>query len=592
MMAVWFEPWRQYWQILSGCRLQAMLAATLVAVSGFFEVLSMLSLTPILEALAPGSKPDAGDLERLVQYLAISSGQEIKVGLVLFAAFGLLSALLRLFSEAKALRIRAYVEVETRERMAEALLDVDWQRFIALRQGEIAKSLLMEGNQIAYGVRLFVMGLGTLLATFTFLLMAWWISPEMTSYTLAFGAGAAFVYRAASRPVRRNVEHLSRLLGSIGTKVTDVFGNLKFIRASGRSATAREESANIFREFADASYRSQIYSPALRAFFEIAVLVFIAVFLYWRLFVNGDPASTVLIFMAVFYRLSPKILAVQDYFFQARTYLPWFESWKKRLDFALSSRQATNGSEVPIFTNELCFDRVSFSYVEGRPVIADISLSVRPGECVAIVGASGGGKSTLLDLTTGLLRPSSGCVSVDGRPLDKLDREAWCQRIGLVMQESPLFHTSVLANIAWGDPAPNAELAIDCARRAHAWDFIESLPEGLNTVIGERGARLSGGQRQRLGIARALYRQPALLILDEATSALDGEAESVVQSALEELKGRFAILMVAHRLKTVRMADRIIVLVDGHIAEQGSWDELAQRGEIFSEMLAQQGMVL
>ena len=592
MMAVWVEPWRQYWQILDGCRLQAMLTAALVAVSGFFEVLSMLSLAPILEALAPGSKLGAGDLERLVQYLAISTGQEVKLGLVLFAVFGLLSALLRLVSEAKALRIRARVEVGTRERMAEALLDVDWQRFIALRQGEIAKSLLMEGNQIAYGVRLFVMGLGTLLATFTLLLMAWWISPEMTSYTLAFGASAAIVYRTASGPVRRNVEHLSGLLGTIGTKVTDVFGNLKFIRASGRSAAARAESASIFREFADASYRSQIYSPALRAFFEIAVLVFIAVFLYWRLFVNGDPASTVLIFMAVFYRLSPKILAVQDYFFQARTYLPWFESWKKRLDLALSSRQVANGSEVPTFKNELCFDRVSFSYEEGRPVIVDISLSVRPGECVAIVGASGGGKSTLLDLTTGLLRPSSGCISVDGRPLDKLDREAWCQRIGLVMQESPLFHTSVLANIAWGDPAPNVELAIDCAIRAHAWDFIELLPEGLNTVIGERGARLSGGQRQRLGIARALYRQPALLILDEATSALDGEAESVVQSALEELKGRFAILMVAHRLKTVRMADRIIVLVDGHVAEQGSWEELAQKGEIFPEMLTRQGMVL
>lgn len=223
-------------------------------------------------------------------------------------------------------------------------------------------------------------------------------------------------------------------------------------------------------------------------------------------------------------------------------------------------------------------------------MITDISLTVRPGECVAIVGASGGGKSTLLDLTTGLLRPSSGFVSLDGRPLNELDREAWCQRIGLVMQESPLFHASVLTNIAWGDSVPNVGLAIDCARRAHAWDFIETLPEGLNTIIGERGARLSGGQRQRLGIARALYRQPALLILDEATSALDGEAETVVQSALEELKGRFAILMVAHRLKTVRMADRIVVMNAGRLVEEGAWNDLVLARGHFYEMLAHQGM--
>lgn len=308
MMVVWLEPWRQYWQILSGCRLQAMLTAALVAVSGLFEVLSMLSLMPMLQALVPGNKPGADDLAQLLQYLGVATGQEVQVGLALFVALGLLSALFRFVSEAMALRIRARVEVETRERMAGSLFEVDWQRFITLRQGEIAKSLLIEGNQIAYGVRLFVMAIGTLLSALVFLIMAWWISPEMTGYTVAFGVAAAFVYRAASGPVRRNVEHLSGLLGTIGTKVTDVFGNLKFIRASGRSAAAKAESKQIFREFADASYRSQIYSPALRAFFEVAALVFIAVFLYWRLFVNGDPASTVLIFMAVFYRLAPKFL--------------------------------------------------------------------------------------------------------------------------------------------------------------------------------------------------------------------------------------------------------------------------------------------
>jgi len=211
---------------------------------------------------------------------------------------------------------------------------------------------------------------------------------------------------------------------------------------------------------------------------------------------------------------------------------------------------------------------------------------------VALVGESGSGKSTLIDLFTGLLNPSKGHILLDGVPLDELNLDQWRRKIGLVIQESPIFHTTVLENIAWEYEDPDPESAKRCAQLAHAWKFIETLPEGLNTVMGEKGGRFSVGQKQRIALARALYRNPSLLILDEATSALDGGSEKIIQESLENLKGKFAIFMVAHRLKTVQMADKIIVIGEGKILEQGTWSELINKPSgTFRRMAQLQGLV-
>lgn len=585
-----FEPWRQYWRILSGMRELALAAAMAVAVSGLFEVVSLLALVPVLNSVVTSGGTQGDLLGALLTRTGIAERFEIGPALIVFVAGGLLSVGLRLAGEALSLRIRSAVEQRMRGDMTDALLAIEWKYFVGLRQGEIAKAMLVEGNQVAMGARLFVAGIGTLLSALIFLAMAWLMSREMTLYTLLFGGVGAVVYLAASRPVRQHVEALSGILSSIGVRANDVFGNLKLFRATGRTEAVRNESDRMFREFAEANYHSQLYPPVLRALFEAAALVFIGGFLYWRIFIAGDAPATVLIFLTVFYRLAPKIMAVQDNLFQARTYLPWYETWRQRYEFSLAHHQPAAGRLVPEFSRSLEFDRVDFAYDAASPVLDEVTFALAPGECLAVVGASGCGKSTLLDLATGLLRPGSGRLSLDGQPLADYDREAWGGQIGFVPQECPLFHASVLGNIAWGDPSPDPARARECARQAHALEFIEAMPEGMQTPIGERGARLSGGQRQRLGIARALYRQPRLLVLDEATSALDGDAEEAVRAALVEMKGRVAILMVAHRLKTVALADRILVLKGGRVAETGTWEELMDRQGLFAEMARMQGI--
>jgi ATP-binding cassette subfamily C protein len=229
-------------------------------------------------------------------------------------------------------------------------------------------------------------------------------------------------------------------------------------------------------------------------------------------------------------------------------------------------------------TDRLVLDRVSYTYDGAHtPVLHEVTLTVRRGESVGIVGPTGAGKSTLIDLVLGLLQPSSGCITVDGRDIGQALR-AWQRQIGYVPQSIFLTDDSVRRNIAFGlTDADIDEQKIQAAvHMAQLEDFIASLPRGLDTVVGERGVRLSGGQRQRVAIARALYHEPEVLVFDEATSALDNQTEREVIRAIEALRGEKTLLIIAHRLSTVRACDRLVFLRDGCVAGVGSFDELME----------------
>ncbi|MEU8862762.1 ABC transporter ATP-binding protein [Streptomyces umbrinus] len=233
------------------------------------------------------------------------------------------------------------------------------------------------------------------------------------------------------------------------------------------------------------------------------------------------------------------------------------------------------------------FEGVGYAYEDaGRPAVRDFNLSVAPGETIALVGASGAGKSTVLSLVIGFIRPTSGRVLLDGADMNTLDLRTYRRFVSVVPQESILFDGTVRENVAYGmDDADADEATVRAALRdANALEFVDRLPRGLDTVVGEHGARLSGGQRQRLAIARALIRNPRVLILDEATSALDTRSEALVQQALARLMRGRTTFVVAHRLSTIRGADRIVVMGDGAVREIGSHEELLELGGAYTAL--------
>lgn len=225
---------------------------------------------------------------------------------------------------------------------------------------------------------------------------------------------------------------------------------------------------------------------------------------------------------------------------------------------------------------------------ELEPALQDINLSLPKGKTVALVGSSGAGKSSIADLLVGLYQPSEGRIMVDGTDLAALDLQSWQQRLGVVSQDTFLFNASIAANIAFGTPGASIEDIRMAAGKAQAKSFIEALPEGFDTPIGERGYRLSGGQRQRISLARAILRDPDLLILDEATSALDSESERLVQEALDDFESKHTVLVIAHRLSTIVKADLICVMEKGRIIERGSHEQLISASGRYSSLWKQQ----
>lgn len=253
------------------------------------------------------------------------------------------------------------------------------------------------------------------------------------------------------------------------------------------------------------------------------------------------------------------------------------------LDTPVTIREAPDAREFEGEVRQIVFDHVSFAY-DREPVLRDISLEVSAGQRVAIVGSSGTGKTTLVSLLPRFFDVTGGAIRINGVDIRRYTLASLRRQIGLVTQETILFNDTVANNIAYGTRGATREAIIEAARRAHAHEFIMAMPEGYDTVIGERGVRLSGGEGQRLAIARAMLRNPPILILDEATSALDTESERQVQAALDELMANRTVFAIAHRLSTITGADRIVVLDKGVIAEQGTHQELLALGGVYKRL--------
>lgn len=575
---------------LRPCRGWAVLAVALAGAAALAEGVALAALIPVLSIFSGKASPR---LDRILGALALPShgAKLLLICLVAFVALALVAAATRAAAEVLGMWVKARVETSMRHRMTDALLHMNWSQFVKLHQGDIGKAMVLEGMQVGTGAMLVVSALGAGLAALCYLVVSFMLSVRLTVITLIFSMVGGVLFLLAVRWVRRYADQLSQLVGNIGDRSAELFGNLKYFRSTGMEETLRQRAAQLFDHYGRTYLLSQLFNPLLRGGMEVLAAVFIAGFIYYYLGLGNGSVAEMLVFLAIFYRMVPRVLSVQSALFQARTYITWHHTFEARMADARAHRIPPDGGLPARFERGLRFENVSFRYPGNeQPVLHGLNVAIQRGECIALVGPSGVGKSTFTDLLTGLLRPVDGRITIDGVDLATIDARAWRERIGLVIQEPLVLHASVAENVTMGE-GPCDHLAIEQAlREADAWEFVKELPQGMDTVVAAKGARLSGGQRQRLSIARALYRQPQLLILDEATSALDGEAEERVQSVIEAMHGETTLVLVAHRLKTVHMADRILVLEAGGIGESGSWDELMARRGRFYRMACAQGV--
>nr|MBA3641386.1 ATP-binding cassette domain-containing protein [Acidobacteriota bacterium] len=307
----------------------------------------------------------------------------------------------------------------------------------------------------------------------------------------------------------------------------------------------------------------------------------------------GLRGAGLLMLIFVFGRVMPRIMSLHESVQTLLASVPAFTVVMRVIDGCEAHAERTAeaaAARMPLL-RDVRFDRVSYSYAGATaPAIDDVSFMIPAGRTTAFVGASGAGKSTLADLLIGLLRPASGSVRIDDRPLLPDDTAGWRQSIGYVPQDSFLLHDTVRANLLWAKPDATEADMWNALERAAAAGFLRARREGLDTIVGDRGVRVSGGERQRLALARALLVKPSLLVLDEATSALDSHNEEQILAAVRGLAGTVTTVIVTHRLSAIRRADMIHVVDQGAIIESGTWDDLLSRGGAFAIRLAEQGL--
>ena len=537
-------------------------AGSLVAGSSRLEA----SIDRLLAPLLAGTTP-AEAAARVVVLLL--------VGLIFKNAMGYAASQI-------SVRVQEGLVRDLRTELFDHLLRLDLDFFQRTRGGQLIARLItdVETSKMAVNAAL-ASFFQNLVVILTILAVLTGLSWRLTLVTLASVPVLLVGIQGLLRRLRRHSRARAEEMGEITATVAERLGAIRLIRAYGGEeweSQRFQDQANRYRQRVIRTQRfSSLTSPVSEVFGGAVIIL-----LVWA---GTSPGLTggalspegLIVFLVAALKLMAPLKSITQFPGVMAVALAGAERVFEVLDRP-AAEPAAEGGLPARFEREIRFDRVSFSYHGEDQVLSGITLTVPRGTVVALVGPSGAGKTTLADLLPRFHDPTTGRVLLDGVPLTEFSRRSLRALMGVVGQDTLLLNDTVHGNISYGRPATGREEVEAAARAANAHEFIAALPLGYETLLGERGTRLSGGQRQRIAIARALLRDPPILILDEATSALDTESERLVQEAIDRLMQDRTVLVIAHRLATVRHADEIVVLEDGRIVQRGRHQELLREG--------------
>lgn len=551
----------------------------LMLVTALLEGIGLMLLIPLLTLLGIGDT--AGTNPAYFNWL---SGLPLQLNLTTVLLIFLSVVIVQSFViRARGLtttKLRLQFVDHLRLQLFTAMTRANWNFFIQRKSAEFTHTLTADLSRIGTGTySLLQFGIAVFLAGI-YVVIATQLSWPMTLLALFCGLALWLILRKQNINAILSGKALTSASETLHHGLHEYLNSLKI----AKSHNAEAQHLQLFTStLSDLQERQLQFSRSLAttgvsyrigAALSLCLLVYVAI-QYFSL-----SADRLLVMTLVFARLMPMLANLQQQYQQILHMMPAFTSYNNLLEQVVANQEPDEPetSTLVDFSKAIQIDNISYSYQPEQRVINKLSCVIPAQKTIALIGPSGSGKTTLADILTGLLWPQEGRIHIHTTDLSPTTRHAWQAQIAYVPQETVLFNDSLRNNLRWLQPKASDEELWQALEKTSA-NFVRDLPQGLDTIVGERGIRLSGGERQRIALARALLRKPRLLILDEATSALDTQHERAIQETLERLHGDLTILLIAHRLSTVRNADLIIVMEHGKLIQQGSWAKLMQEKE-------------
>jgi ABC-type multidrug transport system fused ATPase/permease subunit len=551
-----------------------LITVALTLVMTYAEVVGIALFYPLFET-GPTKSEAASSINYLLDVFGVppTANAVLPLIMILFVTKGVLQfiTLRYQFSLARS------VTRQLRRRVLDALASADYEHISSTSAGVYTNLVANDVMRVSGGFFYFTRALSPLVSAGGLFLMVCLLDWRLSLLCVAMGIVMVIFTRFTSAIVRRYSHVMAAEAGTLLSLLVQILQGFKYLRSTGAYRRFDSRVWSTSERILEADFKSQSANAFLMSMSQPIMVVFLGGLLYYRAVIQGGELASLFILLLYFFRIMSEVFTLQSAWQSFVGYVGSIALFEKVTQETEHAAEPVGGEKFDGVDQAITLEHVGFSYRTGRKVLDDVSLEIRANTTVAFVGESGAGKSTLVDLLMGTLRATEGRVLIDAQNISSIDVETLRKHVGYVPQDAVLFDDTVGANIAlWSDGYTEEQIR-DAATRALCLEFIERMPQKFDTPVGDRGVKLSGGQRQRLAIARELLRSPAILVLDEATSALDSESELAIQQSIERLRGKMTIIIIAHRLSTIRTCDRVFVLNEGKIVEDGKFEELAAR---------------
>ena len=560
------------------------LITVLAIVCAFFEAISLGALVPFIQLLEDQENPGGtlwGILQSVFQLIHIPLN--LTTLLIMLTALFLVGQGILYIKKVMQVDLRVHFVSRLKKRLFSEIISADILYHNSQKAGNIINTLAIEVDNAGYGLFSALELVTDVFFIIVYAIMLLYISVQMTFFCVlitlfalgllniankqsTFYGGKHVIWNTKQNEFLAERFNLMRLIKTSSTEPVE----------SGIFSKIADDYAGVHEKYGLSGVRIEIY-------FQSIIFILAVVVLFVSLNFLKVSLPMLILFLFILVRITTPLRDLSSRRHELARLIPSFLKVDQILQGARDGQHIRNGTRVfESFHRDIVFDRVSYSYGPDNAALIDVSLPIKKNEMLALVGPSGGGKSTFVDLLIRMFDPDTGEIRIDGTDLRDFDIRSYHAKLGVVSQDIFLFNDTILNNIGYGSGPVSLEKAIEAAKMANAHEFIMELPENYQTVLLEKGVSLSGGQRQRIALARALYKDPEILILDEATSSLDTESEKVIQNSIKTIRHRYTIVAIAHRLSSIEGADRIVVIEKGRIVESGSHQELLERDSIYA----------